>query len=134
MFVMQRDITLWNKIRRQCLLLVGLILFAGPKALAQNYYFRHYSIENGLIQSQVIRIFQDSERYMWIGTSGGISRFDGTEFTNYTRVDGMTGDLVDAIAQGHNGVLINDEAGVSSIANGHLKNVIKLPESDWGMT
>ncbi len=129
---MQQHITLFNKIGRQCFLIATFILLAGPRVLAQSYYFRHYSIDKGLVQSQVLRIFQDSEKYMWLGTYGGVSRFDGTDFTNYTRVDGLTGDLVNAITQANGQILVEDESGVTGIRNGHLKNILKLPQVDWG--
>ena len=45
--------------------------------------FTHYSKQDGLNQSSVNFIFQDSENYVWIANFGGINRFDGYEFTSY---------------------------------------------------
>jgi len=42
--------------------------------------FTHYSKQDGLNQSSVNSIFQDSENYVWIANFGGINRFDGYEF------------------------------------------------------
>lgn len=32
---------------------------------------------------------QDAQGYLWFGTLGGASRFDGLEFTNYALTDGL---------------------------------------------
>ncbi|WP_299885750.1 two-component regulator propeller domain-containing protein [uncultured Lacinutrix sp.] len=45
--------------------------------------FIHYGKQDGLNQSSVNFIFQDSENYLWIANFGGINRFDGYEFTSY---------------------------------------------------
>ena len=43
--------------------------------------FGHISVDDGLSQSTVNTIFQDSLGYMWFGTQEGLNRFDGGEFT-----------------------------------------------------
>ena len=50
------------------------------KIYSQQYIFSKYSIENGLSQSVVNCIFQDSKGYIWIGTQNGINRFNGDKF------------------------------------------------------
>ncbi|QCR23486.1 two-component regulator propeller domain-containing protein [Pontibacter sp. SGAir0037] len=67
------------------LLLYPLLLFA------QQYNFRNWSLEEGLPQSQVNTIIQDHKGQLWIGTRGGLSRFDGTAFFTFTKRDGLTG-------------------------------------------
>lgn len=34
-------------------------------------------------------LLQDSDGYMWIGTYGGLSRFNGRDFKTYTSEDGL---------------------------------------------
>ena len=48
----------------------------------------------------------DPNDVLWAGTwGGGVSRFDGKSWQNYTQKDGLAGDIVYAIAQGTDGVL-----------------------------
>jgi ligand-binding sensor domain-containing protein/anti-sigma regulatory factor (Ser/Thr protein kinase) len=42
--------------------------------------FDHFTIKDGLSQSQPFCIFQDSHGYLWIGTQDGLNRFDGNTF------------------------------------------------------
>ncbi len=41
------------------------------------------------INLQVYDILQDNEHYVWLGTKGGASRFNGKEFLNYTSQNGL---------------------------------------------
>src|ERR1044071_1296601 len=61
------------------LLLVGL----AADAAAQRYPFVNYTTRNGLVQSNITDIKQDKHGNIWIGTVGGLSKFDGQKFTNY---------------------------------------------------
>lgn len=40
--------------------------------------------EDGLVSNVVTTMYTDSTGITWIGTTNGLSRFDGTTFTNYT--------------------------------------------------
>ncbi len=53
-------------------------------ATAQKYYFDHFSVEEGLSSSRVYFILQDSKDFIWLGTPGGVSKFDGNTFENYS--------------------------------------------------
>lgn len=65
--------------------------------------YRHYTLRDGLPQMQIWSMFQDSRGYLWIGTKGGISRYDGEKFTNYSQVDGLTDNRVDLIYEDYSG-------------------------------
>lgn len=66
---------------------------------AQQYSFINYSIEDGLAQSQVQTIFQDHKGYLWLGTYGGLSRYDGKSFVNYSKEDGLLDNRVNSIVE-----------------------------------
>lgn len=60
-----------------CSLCFGGFLNAAERELS-NYYFSHISGGDGLSQSNVKTILQDSYGFMWFGTKNGLNRFDGT--------------------------------------------------------
>jgi ligand-binding sensor domain-containing protein len=39
--------------------------------------FEHLSLKDGLSQSTVFSILQDTQGYLWLGTSDGLNRYDG---------------------------------------------------------
>ena len=67
---------------------------------AQRFNVRNYSVENGLAQSEVMAIFQDSRGYLWLGThGGGVDRFDGSQFRHFTKREGLAGNTVTSIVE-----------------------------------
>jgi len=65
---------------------------------AQQYAFTQVTPSDGLAQSQVRTIAQDGRGYLWFGTLGGASRFDGARFLNYALQDGLPDAQVSATA------------------------------------
>jgi len=43
----------------------------------------YFSVKNGLPDATITAICQDSDGFLWIGTSFGLSRYDGVEFVNF---------------------------------------------------
>jgi ligand-binding sensor domain-containing protein len=70
---------------------------AVPGARAETRIVRNYTVEDGLTQTYANILAEDHEGYLWVGTEGGVSRFDGTEFTNYQSGDGLPTGLVFAV-------------------------------------
>ena len=52
---------------------------------AANYYFRNLGVRDGLSQSTVYAILQDSKGFMWFGTKGGLCRYDGVSIREFKR-------------------------------------------------
>jgi len=69
--------------------LLALLILSLPMAKAQDYYFSHHSVMQGLAQSKVYDITQDTRGYVWLGTESGVSRFDGNRFLNFSPNDGL---------------------------------------------
>ena len=75
--------------KRSLLLVIAMRLFLPGLSLAQEYSYTHYDISDGLAGSTIYCITQDKDGFIWMGTETGVSRFDGTNFHNYTEVDGL---------------------------------------------
>jgi ligand-binding sensor domain-containing protein/two-component sensor histidine kinase len=71
---------------------------------AQTYNFEYYNVEEGLSQSKVNAIIQDSRGHLWLGTQGGgACKFDGLTFTQFKEKDGMSGDIITGISEDNKG-------------------------------
>jgi streptogramin lyase len=58
--------------------------------------WRHYGPFDGLAHDTVNRIFVEPDGVMWLGTDGGgVSRYDGNRFVNFTGKDGLSSDVWD---------------------------------------
>jgi ligand-binding sensor domain-containing protein/signal transduction histidine kinase len=68
---------------RTGLICTALLLSLVRPALAQtgSIRFETLSVEDGLSQSTVRAVMQDSRGYMWFGTDDGLNRYDGYSFT-----------------------------------------------------
>ncbi|MGB0933203.1 MAG: ligand-binding sensor domain-containing protein [Lishizhenia sp.] len=106
---------------RFLLLIIGLHFVL--TSTAQNYSFVKYSNNEGLPQSQVTSINQDSTGYLWIGTLGGLSRFNGSEFRNYTPENGLFNNRVSSINIINETLYIGHEGGISIL---HKDTIIGL--------
>lgn len=84
----------YKKISFLLLFLLGFCI----KGVAQRYNFEQYDIEDGLSQSQVTSIVQDSKRRLWVTTLGGISCFNGKQFTSYSKTNGLNSNFTLSLA------------------------------------
>ncbi len=55
------------------------------QASAQNYTERVWQTRDGLPQETVQAVAQTPDGFLWIGTTGGLLRFDGSHFVTYER-------------------------------------------------
>ena len=51
--------------------------------ISESFNFKNITIEDGLSQSTVETIYQDSKGYIWIGTNDGLDRYNGYDFKHY---------------------------------------------------
>ena len=65
------------------LLIIILNLSFYAHAQQHNIRFQHISIEDGLSQSALYCVFQDSRGFMWFGTEDGLNKYDGYNFKVY---------------------------------------------------
>ncbi|WP_027125093.1 hybrid sensor histidine kinase/response regulator transcription factor [Gelidibacter mesophilus] len=63
--------------------IVLYLLLYSNLTFGQDYYFKHYKVENGLSNSTVLTSTEDEDGFMWFGTKDGLNRFDGYRFKVY---------------------------------------------------
>jgi len=71
--------------------------------------FERYTIDHGLSQNTVYKVFQDSRGYLWLGTQGGLDRYNGYEFKHYEYESNDSTSIINgwirAINEDENGLL-----------------------------
>src|SRR6266545_88788 len=70
---------------------------------AQTLHIRTYTPDDGLPASQIWSIHQDRRGYLWFATSAGLSRFDGSTFTNFSVAEGLPDPLIRTIVEDRQG-------------------------------
>lgn len=60
-----------------------LLYFCSNIILSQTYLFNKVSVENGLTQNSVTCVLQDYRGFLWLGTYGGLNRYDGNKIVNF---------------------------------------------------
>jgi ligand-binding sensor domain-containing protein len=75
---------IYKKIFLGIFLVLSVIILRG-----QNISYKLYTPHDGLPQSQIQCIFQDSRGYIWVGTHYGVSYFNGVKFQSITPKDGL---------------------------------------------
>ena len=103
-----------------------LIIFIALCSLSygQKYTFITYSTEEGLPQSQVSSIVQDSLGYLWIGTLGGLARFNGEEFVTYSTQNGLVNNRITHLEWIGSELWIGHDGGVSVYSKGKFKKYL----------
>ena len=100
-------------------------IFITSNAVAQRYPFHNLNVENGLIQSQAGALLQDRSGHLWIGTLGGLCRYDGKTFTSYTVRDGLLNNYVRSLAtDSHGNIWVGTATGVSEYNGKTFKNFL----------
>ncbi|MES2593591.1 MAG: two-component regulator propeller domain-containing protein [Bacteroidota bacterium] len=112
-------------------------LFSKDKLQAQQYQentkFKHLSSADGLSDNSVSAIMQDKEGFIWLGTSDGLNKYNGYDFTIYRHnpVDSTS------IGSGRINCIFEDKEGLIWIgAEGSLsvfnkqKNEFKVYKND----
>jgi len=72
-------------VKRRNILIILQIILIGHISYSQStdFYFKHIGLEEGLSQSNVNCIAQDSIGYMWFGTQEGLNRYNGYDFKTF---------------------------------------------------
>lgn len=107
-----------------------LCLAGAASALQPDKAFRDYvsdtwGVEHGLPQISVLAITQDRDGYLWLGSQGGLARYDGVRFTRYGQQDSpLLGSHVLALQAGSDGRLwIGTSQGLLLYRDGRFTEV-----------
>lgn len=81
--------------------------------------------ESGIIGIQVNDITQDSEGYIWVATRSGVSRYDGKNFVNYVRKDGLAeSNCTTIFCDNENRIWVGHQtAGISIIYSDSIQHI-----------
>ena len=63
--------------------LLLMLQFCNAWAVNLDIRFEGYDTESGLSSDVVFDVLQDQQGYLWVGTSNGLNRYDGYQFTVY---------------------------------------------------
>ena len=84
---------------------------------------------DGLPQDSVQAIAQTPDGYLWVGTKGGLARFDGVRFTTFGLADGLKGlDVVSLVEDGEGGLWIGTFGG--GLSRWHAGSISTLTTAD----
>ncbi len=75
--------------------------------VSNDYILRIWGMEEGLPSNRVTSLTQTPDGYLWVGTLGGLARFDGVRFTTFhaENTPGLESDRVDALFTARDGSL-----------------------------
>lgn len=91
-----RNVIAWVKACGATLLLVS------PLA-AERLIIRTYSVVDGLPSDRIVCLVNDRDGFLWVCTSGGLSRFDGSRFVTYGTAQGLPDPVVNHFLQTRSG-------------------------------
>ncbi|BFG70991.1 hypothetical protein KACHI17_18720 [Sediminibacterium sp. KACHI17] len=85
-------------------------LCVAPTTAQIGYTFTQISTNDGLASNDVHALHQDEKGFIWVGSSNGLQRFDGTKFVNFFMPgkkgsDALPISTLDYIVPGKNGTL-----------------------------
>lgn len=110
--------------------IVFLLVFVftlNAQPLNHKFLQTHWTTENGLPQNSVTGIAQTPDGYLWLGTFGGLARFDGVKFKIYTTANTpeLKSNRIHALATDQTGTLwIGTERGeVIYLKNGKFTRI-----------
>ena len=96
-----------------------IILISCFQGAGQQYGFRNYSLEQGLPQTEVYAMLQDSRRNIWAGTNGGgLTHFNGINFKTYTTRDGLLNNMIWALFEDSHGNIWIGTSNAVTMYNG----------------
>ncbi|MBT3589209.1 MAG: response regulator [Candidatus Marinimicrobia bacterium] len=82
----------------------------------------------------VINCIKEYDGTIWIGTLGGLLKYDGSKFHMYTKSDGLPSNNINDILIDNNGIWICTNSGLANFNNGGFKVITTLDVKSDGLT
>lgn len=112
-------------------LLALLLAWVLPTAAAPYFHFRHIDTQSGLPSNCVRALLQDSTGYIWMGTDGGLVRYDGYELKvfsqNHRQRPGLNDNFVGALCEAGGRLWIGSDTGVY-LYDSQREEIVPLPD------
>ena len=111
---------------------IALLLAHAALADVRTFRFQHITGEHGLAQNTVSALLQDRDGYIWVGTQGGLHRYDGQGYKLFEQAAddpaSLPDNFVTALAEGEPGTLWvgTNSAYVAelNLANGQFRRLL----------
>ncbi len=89
---------------------------------SQDWVIRSWQTKDGLPQNTIYALLQTRDGYLWVGTGGGLARFDGVRFRTFGLEEGLGSVRVATLFEDGRGILWvgTTGGGVSRWENGRL--------------
>lgn len=108
--------------------LLVLLCLGGLQAVPQSIPLQHFTTRNsGLVQNQVMKINRGEDGALWLSTYGGLSRFNGKKFTNYTINEGLQTNIVFGTLDFDDTLWISTRDGIDILVNHKLSKFYASP-------
>src|SRR5205814_7264496 len=119
-------------LRRLCLTVwLGLFCAGSASAQSNNWFFHPWQIEDGLPDNIISGIAQTPDGFLWVATAGGLVRFDGDRFQEFSpaNIPGVPDRNIRALMTSADGKLWlgNDDGTVISL-NSQSASVFTVKE------
>jgi ligand-binding sensor domain-containing protein/serine phosphatase RsbU (regulator of sigma subunit) len=113
-------------------ILIMFFLLYAVCASSQSYSFRNFTPEDGLSQSFIYSIIQDSHGYLWIGTGNGLFRYNGFQFDIYTTNDSLADNFITCSINDDENLWFGHSNGGLSLYDGSIFRKVKIRKQDIG--
>jgi ligand-binding sensor domain-containing protein len=103
----------------------GVFYYPSAALRASGKSVQHFTTREGLVNNRVMSIYEDRAGNIWLGTGGGLSRYDGKSFQNFTTKDGLSNNDLTTIMEDKAGKLWFGTRGEPCFYDGKTFTVFK---------
>jgi len=116
----------------------GAIRFDSSDTRIEQSDFHRFTVEEGLLHNEVTSVLRDKNGNLWLGTAGGLCRYNGEYFQRFTTANGLADGHVTTLFEDDDGNLwIGTKNGLCRYANalrqsngGHVDAAPTLPDEE----